>query len=147
MLYSNECEIGEAIREKISDGTVRRDELFIITKLWNTFHEKEQVVPTCRQSLKNFGLDYLDLYLIHWPVAQKKVGELNVSFPFANAEYLDYDYVNTWRGMEECVQLGLTKTIGLSNFNSKQVDRVVESATIKPVVNEVFIIHIILFKN
>lgn len=138
MLYSNEIEIGTAIRHKIAEGVVKREELFIVTKLWNTFHEKEQVVPTCKKSLENFGLDYIDLYLIHWPVAQKLVGEVDPSFPFANAVGVDYDYVDTWKGMEECVKLGLTKGIGLSNFNSKQIDRVFDVATIKPVVNQVF---------
>ncbi|XP_018320816.1 alcohol dehydrogenase [NADP(+)] A-like [Agrilus planipennis] len=137
MVYGNEKEIGKAIREKIADKTVRRDELFITTKLWNTFHEMEKVVPTCMKSLENFGLDYLDLYLIHWPCAQKIVGEFNPINPFNNASGFDYDYINTWKGMEECVKLGLTKGIGLSNFNSKQIDRVLQHATIKPVVNQV----------
>lgn len=137
MLYGNEKEIGEAIREKISDGTVRREDLFIVTKLWNTFHEREQVVLTCRKSLENFGLDYIDLYLIHWPVALKYTGPLNFELPFQNAVGYDYDYVDTWKGMEECVGLGLTKSIGLSNFNSKQIERVLATATIKPVMNQV----------
>lgn len=139
MLYSNEAEIGSAIREKIASGDVRRDELFIVTKLWNTFHDKEEVVPTCRKSLENFGLDYIDLYLIHWPVAQKSTGPFDVSFPFSNVLEYDYDYVETWKGMEECVRLGLTKSIGLSNFNSKQITRVLENASIKPVMNQVSI--------
>lgn len=137
MLYGNEKEIGEAIREKIKDGTVKREDLFVVSKLWNTFHEREKVVPTCKKSLENFGLDYLDLYLIHWPVAQKLKGELNVSFPFQNAEGFDYDYVDTWKGMEDCVRAGLAKSIGLSNFNSKQTERVLEAATIKPAINQV----------
>ncbi|KAF2894858.1 hypothetical protein ILUMI_11328 [Ignelater luminosus] len=137
MLYGNEAEIGTAIREKIAEGAVKREELFVVTKLWNTFHERHLVVPTCKKSLENFGLDYIDQYLIHWPVAQKTVGELNVSFPFSNAYGIDYDYVETWKGMEECVKLGLTKGIGLSNFNSKQIERVLNAATIKPVVNQV----------
>lgn len=149
MLYGNEKEIGYAIKQKIEDGTVKREELFIVTKLWNTFHEKEKVIPTCKKSLENFGLDYLDLYLIHWPVAQKTLGELNAKYPFSNAIGIDYDYVNTWKGMEECVKLGLTKSIGLSNFNSKQVQRIYENSTIKPVMNQVscFEIQKILFFN
>lgn len=137
MLYGNEKEIGEAIREKINDGTVKREDLFIVTKLWNTFHEKEQVVPTCKKSLENFGLDYIDLYLIHWPVALKLIGPFNIRLPFKDAHGYDYDYVDTWKGMEECVRLGLTKSIGLSNFNSQQVQRVLDAATIKPVMNQV----------
>lgn len=137
MLYGNEKEIGKGIREKIQDGTVKREDLFIVTKLWNTFHEREKVVPTCKKSLENFGLDYVDLYLIHWPVAQKLVGELNEEFPFANAVGIEYDYVDTWKGMEECVNQGLARSIGLSNFNSKQLQRVLDAATIKPVMNQV----------
>jgi aldehyde reductase len=137
MLYGNEKEIGEAIREKIADGTVKREELFVVTKLWNTFHETEKVVPTCKKSLENFGLDYLDLYLIHWPVAQRIKGELNINLPFKDAVGIDYDYVDTWKGMEECVRLGLAKSIGLSNFNSAQVQRVLDNATIKPAMNQV----------
>lgn len=137
MLYGNEQEIGDAIREKIAQGSVKREDLFIVTKLWNTFHEREKVVPTCKKSLNNFGLDYLDLYLVHWPVAQKLTGELNIQLPFQNAEGIDYDYVDTWKGMEECVKLGLTKGIGLSNFNSKQVERMLEAASIQPVINQV----------
>ncbi|KAH0808360.1 hypothetical protein GEV33_014435 [Tenebrio molitor] len=137
MLYGNEKEIGEAIREKIADGTVKREELFVVTKLWNTFHETEKVAPTCKKSLENFGLDYLDLYLIHWPVAQRIKGELNINLPFKDAVGIDYDYVDTWKGMEECVRLGLTKSIGLSNFNSAQVQRVLDNATIKPAMNQI----------
>ncbi|KAI4459522.1 aldo/keto reductase [Holotrichia oblita] len=121
MLYGNEKEIGEAIREKLKEGVVKREDLFIVTKLWNTFHEREQVVPAC----KNL-----------WKIL-KLLGELDVDFPFKNAVGLDYDYVDTWKGMEECVDLGLTKSIGLSNFNSKQVQRVLDAARIKPVMNQI----------
>ncbi|KAJ8982323.1 hypothetical protein NQ317_006668 [Molorchus minor] len=136
-LYGNEKEIGEAIKEKIEDETVKREDLFIVTKLWNTFHNIEHVVPACKDSLANFGLDYLDLYLMHWPVAQKNVGKVNIQLPFKDAEYTDYDYVDTWKGLEECVRLGLTKSIGVSNFNSKQLQRLLDSANIKPVMNQI----------
>lgn len=136
-LYGNEKEIGEAIRAKITDGTVKRDELFITTKLWNTFHEFDKVVPACKTSLTNFGLDYIDLYLIHWPVAQKDVGPIDFKLPFKDTQFIDYDYVDTWRGMEECLKLGLAKSIGLSNFNSKQVQRVLDACAVKPVMNQI----------
>nr|CAH7735666.1 unnamed protein product [Callosobruchus chinensis] len=136
-LYGNEKEIGEGIKEKLKDGTVKREELFIVTKLWNTFHEKEKVVPACRESLKNFGLDYVDLYLVHWPCAQKYTGKVDKNLPFKDAVNIQYDFVETWKGMEECVELGLTKSIGLSNFNSKQVQRVLDAAGIKPVMNQI----------
>ncbi|KAF5302639.1 hypothetical protein FQR65_LT08480 [Abscondita terminalis] len=87
---------------------------------------------------ENFGLDYLDQYLIHWPITIKSLSkEVNVKYPFRNSIGVDYDFVETWRAMEECVRLGLTKGIGISNFNSKQIDRIVKAATIKPVVNQI----------
>lgn len=136
-IYGNEKEIGEGIRAKIADGSVRREDLFIVTKLWNTFHEEERVVPACRTSLQNFGLDYIDLYLMHWPIAQQNDGVFDNKLPFKNVKSVDHDYVATWRGMEECVRLGLAKSIGLSNFNSKQVERVLDAARIKPVMNQI----------
>ncbi|XP_017768665.1 PREDICTED: 1,5-anhydro-D-fructose reductase-like [Nicrophorus vespilloides] len=136
-LYGNEHEIGNAIREKIKDGSVKREDLYIVTKLWNTFHETEQVVPACKKSLENFGLDYVDLYLVHWPVAQKMKGESSKDLPFKDAEGYDYDYVDTWKGMEECLSLGLTKSIGVSNFNSEQIERLLENCKVKPVMNQI----------
>lgn len=140
MLYGNEKEIGRAVRDKIAEGVVRREDLFIVTKLWNTYHEEEKVVPTCKRSLENFGLDYIDLYLIHWPVAQE-ISNLNPEAPFENATCIDYDFIKTWKSMEKCVEMGLTKSIGLSNFNSKQITRILNNCKIKPVMNQVFIIQ------
>lgn len=136
-LYSNEKEIGEGLRSKIREGTVKREELFIVTKLWNTFHHEEDVVPACKESLKNFGLDYVDCYLMHWPCAQKSVGKLNPTLPFANIADEEYDITKTWKAMEECVKLGLVKSIGLSNFNSQQIKRILDNCTIKPVLNQI----------
>lgn len=71
-LYGNEKPVGHAIKEKIKEGVVTREEIFIVTKLWNTFHEPEKVEPACRRSLENLGLDYIDLYLVHWPFGFKE---------------------------------------------------------------------------
>ena len=137
-IYGNEKEIGKALREKIAEGVVKREDLFITTKLWNTCHRKEKVVPTCKKSVENFGLDYVDLYLIHWPVSYAE--DAKGLFPVdkkGNPLYGNEDYTDTWRGMEECVKLGLTKSIGLSNFNSEQIERILSVAEIKPVMNQV----------
>eukprot|EP00672_Neobodo_designis_P019248 CAMPEP_0174833716 /NCGR_PEP_ID=MMETSP1114-20130205/4402_1 /TAXON_ID=312471 /ORGANISM="Neobodo designis, Strain CCAP 1951/1" /LENGTH=164 /DNA_ID=CAMNT_0016067607 /DNA_START=33 /DNA_END=524 /DNA_ORIENTATION=+ len=67
MIYRNEAEVGEAIKKCIAEGVVKREDLFVTTKLWNIHHEPEQVRPACEASLKRLGLDYVDLYLIHWP--------------------------------------------------------------------------------
>lgn len=111
--------------------------MFITTKLWNTFHEKDQVAPACKDSLKNLGLTYIDLYLMHWPVAQKNLGTFDKNLPFKDAVNIDVDYIETWQSMEQCVRLGLVKSIGVSNFNSKQLDRLLSCAKIKPVMNQV----------
>ncbi|KAG7190363.1 hypothetical protein KM043_006474 [Ampulex compressa] len=137
-VYGNEKEIGNAIREKISEGIVKREDLYITTKLWNTSHARDAVVPACKRSLENFGFDYVDLYLIHWPISY--ADDAHGLFPVdekGQPMYGDKDYLDTWRGMEECMKLGLTKSIGLSNFNSHQIDRVLSIAEIKPVMNQV----------
>lgn len=136
-VYGNEKEIGEGLREKLKSGAVKREDLFITTKLWNSFHEEELVVPTCKESVKNFGLDYVDLYLVHWPCAQKSLSKTFWKEPFLDCVNIEYDFVRTWRGMEQCVKLGLAKSIGISNFNSKQVQRILDNCKIKPVMNQV----------
>ncbi|XP_063231287.1 aldo-keto reductase family 1 member B1-like isoform X3 [Bacillus rossius redtenbacheri] len=105
-------------------------------QLWNTFHRPELVLPACKKTLENFGLDYLDLYLMHWPMAFKEGDE---SFPTdAEGNFIteDIDYVDTYLAMEECVRQKLTRSIGVSNFNSQQILRVLK-ASIKPVMNQV----------
>lgn len=72
-LYLNEEEVGRALREKIEEGVVKREDLYVVTKLWNTFHRPEDVEPTCRKSNETLGLGYIDLYLMHWPMAFEEV--------------------------------------------------------------------------
>ncbi|XP_011871746.1 PREDICTED: alcohol dehydrogenase [NADP(+)] A-like [Vollenhovia emeryi] len=134
--YGNEKEIGEAVREKIQDGSVTREDLFITTKLWNTSHKEELVVPACKKSLANLGLDYMDLFLIHWPFAMKEGDDL-LPHDAAGICESDVDYLETWRGMEECVRQKLTRSIGISNFNSEQITRLLKSAKIAPVNNQI----------
>ncbi|XP_021917007.1 1,5-anhydro-D-fructose reductase-like isoform X2 [Zootermopsis nevadensis] len=137
LFYRNEKEVGAAIRAKIADGTITRNQVFVTTKLWNTHHRPDVVVPTLKTSLENLGLEYVDLYLIHWPFGFKE-GDNGLPEDAAHKLiYSDVDYVDTWKTMEDCVRLRLTKSIGLSNFNSKQIQRVLDVATIKPVVNQI----------
>lgn len=135
--YQNEKEIGEAIQAKIKDGTVKREDLFITTKLWNNFHKQESVVPICKKSLENLGLSYIDLYLVHWPFAFKEGDDLLPRDENGTLLLSDTDYLETWKGMEECVQLGLTRSIGISNFNQEQITRLLNAAKILPVNNQV----------
>jgi len=135
-VYGNEKEVGAAITSKISTKKVKREDLFITSKLWNTFHRPDLVEGALRETLKNLGIAYLDLYLMHWPLAYKEEGEL---FPKENEKILfsDVDYVDTWKAMEELVRKGLVNSIGVSNFNKNQIQRVLEIATIRPVNNQV----------
>lgn len=70
-LYENEAEVGRAVREKIAEGVIKREDIFVSNKLWNNAHNPESVEPALRKTLENLGLDYVDMYLIHWPMAYK----------------------------------------------------------------------------
>lgn len=125
-VYGNENEVGNGISAKIGDGTVKREDLFITSKLWNTFHQPSTVKAALQRSLKNLKIDYLDLYLIHWPMGYKDSipGEGEVLFPSdekSQVLFSSVDYVDTWKALEALVDEGYIKSIGLSNFNSKYV--------------------------
>lgn len=135
--YQNEHEIGTAIQAKIKDGTVKREDLFITTKLWNNTHKEESVVPSCKKSLQNLGLNYVDLYLVHWPFAFQEGNDLIPRDKNGAILMSDTDYLETWRGMEECARLGLAKSIGISNFNIEQITRLLGAAKIMPVNNQI----------
>lgn len=137
--YGNEADVGQGIRDKIADGSVAREDLFIVTKLSNIHHGAEHVERACRLSLKNLGLDYVDLYLMHTPMGWKYIDDATTSPTDVNGETLtsDVDYLDTWKAMETLVEKGLTKSIGLSNFNSEQISRILSNCSIKPVTNQV----------
>ncbi|KAI4503123.1 hypothetical protein M0802_002167 [Mischocyttarus mexicanus] len=105
--------------------------------LWNNHHEEKNVVATCKQSLQNLGLTYIDLYLIHWPFAFQEGDVLVPKDKDGKVLLADTDYLETWKGMEECVQQGLTRSIGVSNFNSEQIARLLKVAKVIPVNNQV----------
>lgn len=135
--YGNEKEVGEALRKTLSSGTVKREELYIISKLWNTRHNPVDVKPSLKESLTNLGLDYLDLFLIHWPISFKAGSD---NFPRDDQGNLIYDnvhHLDTWKALEECVKEGLVKSIGLSNFNHQQIQDILDNSVIKPAVLQV----------
>lgn len=135
-IYGNEKEVGDGVNNKIKQGVVKREDIFVTSKLWNTFHRPDLVEGACKTTLSNLGLDYIDLYLIHWPFGFKEDGEL---FPTVNEklQFSDVDYLDTWKEMEKLVEKGLAKNIGVSNFNSKQLERLIANCKIKPVTNQV----------
>jgi alcohol dehydrogenase (NADP+) len=144
-VYENESDIGKALKSVMDEGTVTREELFITSKLWNDAHAPEDVIPALRESLDKLGLDYLDLYLIHWPVAFKK----GVGFPNSPDEYIplqDLPSELTWKQMEEAHRQGLAKHIGVSNFSVPKLEKLIDSCQIIPEMNQVEL-HPLLQQN
>lgn len=135
-IYGNEQEVGKAIKEAIEEGIVTREELWITSKLWNNAHGREHVLPALRKTLADLGLDYLDLYLIHWPVANQtdKPGA-RVAADFRTLE--EVPLTNTWQGMADAQQAGLARHIGVSNFNTRHLTQLLESGIAHPAMNQV----------
>lgn len=135
-IYGNEAEVGQALEKVIADQVVKRENLWITSKLWNDSHKKEHVKPALKETLKDLNLDYLDLYLIHWPVVLKP----GTPFPKSSGDFLSLDEVplsETWSSLEECVREGLVKHIGVSNFNSEKIGEIKKNANIQPEMNQV----------
>ncbi|XP_070559211.1 aldo-keto reductase 1B-like [Ptychodera flava] len=136
-IYGNEVGVGNAMKGKLDGGSLSREDMFVTSKLWNTYHGKDDVKSGFLRSLESLQLEYLDLFLIHTPVAYQRGDQI---FPKGDDGYpifADVDYIETWKGMECLVEEGLVRSIGLSNFNEKQIRRVLEVATIKPVINQI----------
>ena len=135
-IYGNEDKIGYSFR-KILEGGVSREELFITSKLWNDKHAPEDVIASCKKSLKDLQLDYLDLYLVHWPFPNFHPIGCDVTSRSPNAKpYIHENYMKTWQKMEELVDMGLVKHIGTSNMTLPKLKLVLRDCRIKPAVNE-----------
>ena len=135
-VYRNEAEIGQALAGLIRDG-IPREELWITGKLWNDKHAEGDVIASFRQSLADLQLDYLDLYLIHWPFPNFHPPGCDVSSRSPDAHpYIHENYLRTWRQLEKLVDLGLVRHIGTSNMTVPKLELLLRDARIKPAVNE-----------
>ncbi|TMW87095.1 hypothetical protein EJD97_020419 [Solanum chilense] len=137
--YQNEAEVGEALAEAFQTGLVKREDLFITTKLWNSDHG--HVLEACKDSLKKLLLDYLDLYLVHFPVATKHTGVGTTASALGEDGVLDIDTTisleTTWHGMENLVSLGLARSIGISNYDIFLTRDCLAYSKVKPAVNQI----------
>jgi alcohol dehydrogenase (NADP+) len=133
-VYGNEDLIGKVFKDIMATG-IKREELFITSKVWNDMHDN--VIESCKKTLKDLQLDYLDLYLVHWPFPNFHAKGVSVDSRDPNAKpYIHEDYMKTWRQMEQLVEMGLVKHIGTSNMTIPKLKLVIRDAKIKPAANE-----------
>jgi alcohol dehydrogenase (NADP+) len=135
-VYGNEHQVGKSL-QTILNGGVKREELWVTSKLWNDKHDEDDVIPSCQKSLDDLGLDYLDLYLVHWPFPNYHAPGVDVTARDHSAKpYIHKNYMRTWRQMEKLVEMGLVRHIGTSNMTIPKLELVLRDANIKPVANE-----------
>lgn len=132
-VYQNEKEIGETLKKLFDDNVVTREELFITGKVWNDMHGDGEVIASCRQSLEDLGLDYLDLYLVHWPFPNYHAPGCDGdsrnpdSRPFFTEEFM-----SVWRQCESLLKEGLVRHIGMSNMTIPKLEKVLPLCEIQP---------------
>ncbi|GES60386.1 D-xylose reductase [Aspergillus terreus] len=136
--YGNEVEAGQGVARAIKEGIVKREELFIVSKLWNSFHDGDKVEPICRKQLADWGVDYFDLYIVHFPVALKYVDPA-VRYPpgwsakgDGSIEFSNASIQETWTAMETLVDKKLARSIGVSNFSAQLLMDLLRYARVRP---------------
>ncbi|OGE51883.1 hypothetical protein PENARI_c012G10911 [Penicillium arizonense] len=135
--YGNEVECGQGVARAIKDGLVKREELFIVSKLWNSFHEGDKVEPICRKQLADWGVDYFDLYIVHFPIALKYL-DPSVRYPPSwttadgKVELANAPIHETWAAMESLVDKKLARSIGVSNFSAQLLMDLLRYARVRP---------------
>ncbi|MEN6308925.1 MAG: aldo/keto reductase [Anaerohalosphaeraceae bacterium] len=136
-VYGNEDCIGKVFSQIFQSGVVKRQDLWITSKVWNDMHGRGDVLISCAKSLKDLQLDYLDLYLVHWPFPNFHAPKCDVSSRSADARpYIHDNYMKTWRQMERLVKAGLVRHIGTSNMTIPKLKLLLRDAEIKPACNE-----------
>jgi len=135
--YGNEVEAGQGVTRAIKDGLVKREDLFITSKLWNTFHDGDRVEPIVRKQLADWGLDYFDLFLIHFPIALKYVDPAEIYPPGWTGTGKEIQFSNvsiqeTWTAMESLVEKKIARSIGISNFSAQLIIDLQRYAKIPP---------------
>lgn len=133
-VYGNEDKIGQSIKKMLDSG-IKREELFIQSKVWNDKHD--DVINSCKQSLKDLGLDYLDAYFVHWPFPNYHAPNCSIDSRSPDAKpYIHEDFMKTWAQMEQLVEMGLVRSIGTSNVTIPKLKLILRDCKIKPALNE-----------
>jgi len=136
-VYGNEPQIGAAFAEVLGSGAIARQDLWITSKVWNDMHGQGDVLLSCARSLRDLRLDYLDLYLVHWPFPNYHAPGCDVTSRSHDARpYIHDEFMRTWRQMERLVEMGLVRHIGTSNMTIAKMKLLLRDAKIKPACNE-----------
>ena len=140
-VYGNEAQIGKIFNEAFESGALKREDLFIISKVWNNMHGKGDVLLSCAKTLKDLQVDYLDMFLVHWPVPNHHAPGVDIDARVSDARpFITDEYMACWRQMERLYDMGLVKSIGMSNMTIPKLEAVLPLCRIKPVAHE-FEIH------